>query len=178
MKEPIDFGDEVVRYSGPMKPEIPVEFSLNQKPSNGLNKAVVVSLNRARELDQNFLSNVLQEIDTPEYNGFNTQVCWESGMQTACKSAVRYMPLLNMKVADPDTMNTVIVKGLSIIEGVNGDCLVMTTDMQIYKIIVNIIFATLDLRTKVILILGFMHFLMDFVSCVDTLMSGSGLKSI
>ena len=31
------------------------------------------------------------------------------------------------------------------------DYLVMTADMQIYKIIVNIIFATLDLRTKVLL---------------------------
>ena len=177
MKEPIDLDDEVVRYSGPVKPDMPMELSWNQKPSDDLDKAVV-SLYRARELDYSFLSNVLQEADTPEYNGFNTQVCRESGMQTACKSIVRYMPLLNMKPADPDTVNTVIVKGLSIIEGANQDYFVMTADMQIYKIIVSIIFATLDLRTKVIPILGSTHFLMDFVSCVGTLMSGSGLKSI
>ena len=53
----------------------------------------------------------------------------------------------------------------------------MTADMQINKIIVNIIFTTPDLRTKFIPILSFMHFLVDFVSCVGTLMSGSGLKS-
>ena len=47
------------------------------------------------------------------------------------------MPLLNMKPADPDTVNTAIVKGLSIIEGANQYYLVMTADMQIYKIIVN-----------------------------------------
>ena len=99
-------------------------------------------------------------------------------MQIACKSAVYYMPLLNRKPADPDTVNTVIVKGLSIIEGANQDYLVMTADMQIYKIIVNIIFATPGLRIKVIPILGFMHFFMDFVFCVGTLISGSSLKSI
>ena len=177
MKEPIDLDDEVVRYSGPVKPDMPMELSWNQKPSDDIDKAVV-SLYRAQELDYSFLSNVLQGADTPEYNGFNTQVCRESGMQTACKSIVRYMPLLNMKPADPDTVNTAIVKGLSIIEGANQDYFVMTADMQIYKIIVSIIFATLDLRTKVIPILGFTHFLMNFVSCVGTLMSGSGLKSI
>ena len=57
------------------------------------------------------------------------------------------MPLLNIKPADPDTVNTAFVKGLSLIEGVNQDCLVMTADMQIYKIIVNIMFAIPDLRT-------------------------------
>ena len=112
-----------------------------------LTMAVVVSLNRAQELDYSFLSNVLQEADAPEYNGFNTQVCRESGMQTVCKSAVRYMPLLNMKPADPDSVNTAFVKRLSLIEGGNQDCLVMTADMQIYKIIVNIMFAIPDLRT-------------------------------
>ena len=51
-----------------------------QKPSDDLDMAVVVSLNRAQEVDYRFLSNVLQEADSPEYNGLNTQVCRESGM--------------------------------------------------------------------------------------------------
>ena len=83
-----------------------------------------------------------------------------------------------MKPTDPDTVNTAFVKGLSFVERTNQDYIVMTADMQIDKIFVNIIFATPDLRTYVIPFLGFKHFLMDFVYCVGTLMSGSSLKSI
>ena len=53
----------------------------------------------------------------------------------------------------------------------------MTSERQIYKVIVNFIFATPDLRTIVIHILGIMPFFVDFVSCVGTLMSDIGLKS-
>ena len=79
MKEPIDLDDEVVRYSLHMRLHMPVELSLNQKPSDDLDKTVVVSLKRAWELDYSFLSNVLQEADTPEHNGFTTlQGIWNA----------------------------------------------------------------------------------------------------
>ena len=178
MKEPIDLDQTVVRYRGPKKPDMPVQFSLNLKPSDELEQAVGISLNRARELDFNFLSSVLQEANTPEYNGFNTRICRETGMMPASKSAVRYMPLLYMKPADPDTVNTAIVNGLRIVQELNQEYLVITADQQIYKVIVDILFATPDLITKMMPILGFMHFLMDFVSCIGTLMADSGLSNI
>ena len=178
MKEPIDLDQTVVRYRGPKKPDMPVQFSLNLKPSDELEQAVGISLNRARELDFNFLSSVLQEANTPEYNGFNTRICRETGMMPASKSAVRYMPLLYMKPADPDTVNTAIVNGLRIVQELNQEYLVITADQQIYKVIVDILFATPDLITKMMPILGFMHFLMDFLSCIGTLMADSGLSNI
>lgn len=178
MKEPIDLDQTVVRYRGPKKPDMPVQFGLNLKPSDELEQAVGISLNRARELDFNFLSSVLQEANTPEYNGFNTRICRETGMMPASKSAVRYMPLLYMKPADPDTVNTAIVNGLRIVQELNQEYLVITADQQIYKVIVDILFATPDLITKMMPILGFMHFLMDFVSCIGTLMADSGLGNI
>ncbi|MEG7522541.1 MAG: hypothetical protein M3H12_05505, partial [Chromatiales bacterium] len=128
MKEPIDLDQTVVRYRGPKKPDMPVQFSLNLKPSDELEQAVGISLNRARELDFNFLSSVLQEANTPEYNGFNTRICRETGMMPASKSAVRYMPLLYMKPADPDTVNTAIVNGLRIVQELNQEYLVITAD--------------------------------------------------
>ena len=88
------------------------------------------------------------------------------------------MPLMNMKPADPDTVNTAIVNGLHIVQEANQEYLVMTADQQIYKVIVEILSSTLDPIKKVIPILGFMHFPMDFVTCVGTLMADSGLKSI
>ena len=178
MKEPIDLDQVVVRYTGPKKPDMPQQFSINFKPSDDLKQAIRISLNRARQLDFNFLSTVFQEANTPEYNGFNTRFCREAGMMPASKSAVRYMPLLYMKPADPDTVNTAIVNGLRIVQEANQEYLVITADQQIYKVIVDILFATPDLMFKVIPILGFMHFLMDFVSCIGKLMAGSGLKNI
>ena len=147
MMELTDLDDEVERFSMPKKPDMPVEFSLNQKPYDYIEK-VVVSLIRAQELDYSFLSNVLQDTGNPEFSGFNTQVFWESGMQTACESAVQYMPLFNMKPANPNTVNTAIVKGLRLIGRVNQYYLVMTAGMQIYKITVNIILQLLIWELK------------------------------
>ena len=83
-----------------------------------------------------------------------------------------------MKPADPDTVNTAIVNRLRIVQELNQEYLVITADQQIYKVIVDILFATPDLITKMMPILGFMHFLMDFVSCIGTLMADSGLSNI
>ena len=58
------------------------------------------------------------------------------------------MPLLYMKPADPDTVNTAIVNGLRIVQEANQEYLVMTADQQIYKFIVDIFFATPDLITN------------------------------
>ena len=178
MKEPIELVQTVVRYTGPKKPNMPVQASLKYEPSKELEEAASISLNRARELDFNFLLSVLQNPETPEYNGFNTRICREAGMKLARKSAVRYMPLINMKPADPDTVNTAIHNAMHMVRETNQEYLVITADQQIYKVIVDILFATPDLMTKLIPILGFMHFLMDFIACVGKLMADSGLKTI
>ena len=160
----------VVRYSGPKKPDMQLQFSINLKPSDELERAVGITLNICSKIA------VLQEANIPEYNRSNTRICREAGMMPASKSDVRYMPLLYMKPADPDTVNTAIVNGLRIVQEANQEYLVMTADQQIYKVIVDIFFANPDLITK--MILGFMHVLMDFVSCIGTLMAVSGLKNI
>ena len=75
-------------------------------------------------------------------------------------------------------MYTAITEGLRIVQEENQDFLVLTADQQIYKVIVDILFATPDLITKVIRVLGLMHFVMDSVSCIGTVMTDSGLKVI
>ena len=59
-----------------------------------------------------------------------------------------YMPLFNMKPANPDTVNTAFVKGLRVIGRANQYYLVMTAGMQIYKITVNIILQLLIWELK------------------------------
>ena len=154
-----------MRYSGPKKPDMQLQFSINLKPSDELEQAVGITLNICSKIA------VLQEANIPEYNRFNTRICREAGMMPASKSDVRYMPLLYyMKPADPDTVNTANVNGVHIVKEAN----------QEYLVFVDIFFAsaTTDLITKIIPILGFMHFLMDFVSSIGTLMAVSGLKNM
>lgn len=56
--------------------------------------------------------------------------------------------------------------------------MVLTCDQQLYKIVVDINFYTPALLNQVVAVLGGMHFLMDFVGCVGSLMAENGTKAI
>ena len=75
-------------------------------------------------------------------------------------------------------MLTSITRGFEVTRDSNQGILVLICDQQIYKIVVDITFHQLELLTGIVVILGGMHFLMDFVCCVGTLMADSGLKDI
>ena len=59
--------------------------------------ATKVSLARARDVDFAFFNNVLFKAKTPEYNGYNTRLKCEAGMSPTQKSAIVYLPLIDMK---------------------------------------------------------------------------------
>ena len=124
------------------------------------------------------MKDILLTDGTLEYNGYNTKLCRESGMSIAPKTSVAYLPLIEMKAADPNTVLAAITKGFKITRAADQSILVLTCDLQIYKIAVDISYYQSDLLTNMVLILGGMHFLMDFVSCIGTLMASSGLKEI
>ena len=75
-------------------------------------------------------------------------------------------------------MLTSITRGFEVTRDSNQGILVLTCDQQIYKIVVDITFHQPELLTGIVVILGGMHFLMDCVGCVGTLMADSGLKDI
>ena len=54
----------------------------------------------------------------------------------------------------------------------------MTADLQIYKIIVSILFYQPDLLTYIVALLGQMHMLMDFIAALGTLAKSCGLYEI
>jgi len=83
-----------------------------------------------------------------------------------------------MKPSDPTTVLTAITKGFEVTKNSNQDILVLTCDRAIYKIVVDIAFHQPVLLTTIVPILGGMHFIMDFVSSIGTLMKDSGLKEI
>lgn len=178
MKQELPWEVLQVKYEGPKKPAMPMTATNSFTMSDAFVTATKVSEARARDIDIAFFRDVLLNDNTPEYNGYNTQFCRESGMNPAPKSAVVYLPLINMKASDPNTVLTSMHRGLQITRDSNQEIMVLTCDQQIYKIVVDITFHQPELLTGVVAILGGMHFLMDFVGCIGTLMADSGLKDI
>ena len=93
-----------------------------------------------------------------------------------CSCWQTFISLLN--ASDQNTVPTSITRGFEVTRDSNQDILVLTCDQQIYKIVVDITFHQPELLTGIVVILGGMHFLMDFVGCVGTLMADSDLKDI
>ena len=91
-------------------------------------------------------------------------------------TAVVYFPFFNMKPSGPTTVLPSITKGSEVTRASNQDILALTCEQAIYKIVVDITFKQPELLTNIIAILGGMHFLMDFISCIGTLMAESGIK--
>ena len=60
--------------------------------------------------------DVLCKDDCPEYNGFNTKRMRDMNMPSEPKTVVHYRPLLDMVLAEPDTMLTAVCDAMSISE--------------------------------------------------------------
>ena len=178
MKIPIACETPVIMYKGPKKPDMPIAATFTAELAQEHVAQQLVSLARARDIDFSFLKDIILEDGTPEYNGYNTRVCREAGMIPAPKSAYSYQPLINMKPTDPTTVLTSITRGIELTRDANQNILVITADAAIYKIIVDISFQQPDLLGSTVALLGGMHLLMDFVSCIGTLMTDCGLKEV
>eukprot|EP00745_Piridium_sociabile_P037812 TRINITY_DN68984_c0_g1_i6.p1 TRINITY_DN68984_c0_g1~~TRINITY_DN68984_c0_g1_i6.p1 ORF type:complete len:1121 (+),score=248.01 TRINITY_DN68984_c0_g1_i6:81-3443(+) len=178
MKIPIACETPITTYKGPKKPDMPLAAAYKVELGQEHVTTQLVSLARARDIDFAFLEDIVLKEGTPEYNGYNTRVCRETGMTPAPKSAYSYLPLLNMKPTDPTAVLTSITRGIELTRDANQDILVITADAAIYKIIVDISFHQPDLLGSMVALLGGMHLLMDFVSCIGTLTTDCGLKEV
>ena len=136
----------------------------------------LVSLARAHNIDFLFLKDIILKDGTPEYSGYNTRVCYETGMTQVPKSAYSYQPLINMKPSDPTTVFTSNNRGFELTQDANQNILLITADAAIYKIIVYISFQQPDLHSNMVALLGGMYLLMDFVPCIGTFMTDCGRK--
>ena len=65
-----------------------------------------ISINRAKELDNEFFISIIKENSTPEFNGFNTRVLRMAGYHCTPATTVCYVPLINLNPAHPDTVQT------------------------------------------------------------------------
>ena len=91
--DPIDFQVDVKRYHGPKNP------SMILLPSNLTetdNVATKILRDQATLIDMNFIQDVLNKDDCPEYNGFNTNRMREMNIPSDPKTVVHYHPLIDI----------------------------------------------------------------------------------
>jgi len=169
---------EIQHYHGPKRPDMPVNECTRNVLSLKLLAKMVVIKTQASDMDINFLKDVVSQISTPEYGGYNTAIvrCQSKELKPATK--VMYTPLIDMIPSDPDTMMTAMVKAQQISHELGQSFTVFTADQQLYRVMINVLWVHPKMFPNFYPRLGGMHTLMSFVGCVGALMSNSGLEDI
>ena len=114
---------------------------------------------------------------TPEYSGFNTKIAREQGQGVKPKTLTIFTPLIDSKPSDPTTIKTAMMEGQRITIASGQKITVFTTDQQLYRISLFVLWNQPSLALDFVLRLGGMHLLMTFVGSVGTLMANSGLDT-
>ena len=81
MSNPIDYKLDVI-YSDPKNPKMPAQFLKKQVPLLKLLDHMIVSQQRANERNINVLSDVVKNVDCPEFSG----LCREQGQSLQPKT--------------------------------------------------------------------------------------------
>jgi hypothetical protein len=79
MKDEVGNEVPVQRYQGKKKPSMPLSESYHSPPTLRLLAQQNISLRRAKETDLMFLKDVTSQPNTPEFNGYNTQLARNQG---------------------------------------------------------------------------------------------------
>ena len=124
------------------------------------------------------MKSVLMDRECPEYNGFCSLTNRSQGHQKRPKTTTVYLPLTDMKPADPTTLKTSIMRAKKVCEDHGQSICVYTCDEQLYRISLFVLFDQPGLFKNFFLRLGGMHLIMSYVGSIGTLMSGSGLEKI
>ena len=165
---------DVQRYSGPKKPKmlgikVPV-LPLCVMAMQSISKI------RAHQRDFDFLIKVRKCV----HNGMALTLLLKGseGQTPRPKTVVAYLPLLDMKPADPDTVLTAMIEAERILQDICQDICVLTCDQQLYKVAVDITWPYPEQFNNVFIRLGGIHFIMNFIGCVGSLMAETGLSDI
>ena len=106
------------------------------------------SVTRACDNDFHIMKDILSKVGTPEYNGYNTCICRETGIKPPKRSVYCYLPLLNITPTDSTLLILLIIcisRGFEVTQDASQDILVITADVVIYKVIVDFSFLQPDL---------------------------------
>ena len=96
----------IYRYKGPAKPPMPKSDSKIQVLPRKVLASAQVSMNAAKDIDFHFMQLIANDVEVPEYNGYNTKIVRETGQKLQPKTYVTYFPLINMNPVAPDIILT------------------------------------------------------------------------
>ena len=102
----------------------------------------------------------------------------ESGASPKPATNTFYSPLIDMTPHDPDCIMTAMTEAMRITQGCGQEYTVFTTDQQLYRITLNVLWSHPSTFPKFIPRLGGKHMLISFVGCVGKLMTNSGLDTV
>ena len=138
----------------------------------------MISVDRARETDLQFLSDIISIPNTQEFGGYNTCHAREQGHASKPQTKTVYLPLIDMAHAEPTTMLTVMVEAQQLTNSTGQVYTIFTNDQQLYRIVVHITWVYNELFLNFIPRLGGIHTLMSLLGSIGTLMADTGLEPI
>ena len=160
-----------VPFHMPKNPPMPKSVALKVVPSLSFLCRTIISYQKASHEDMQFMKDITSLPECPEWTGYNTKRSRDAGMIPEPKAKVVFRPLINKTPSDPSTLKTAIQSGLTLVKGAGQDILVFTVDMQLYKVVVDMLFYEPSLFKVVVPMCGGMHMLMNFIHAVCVLLS-------
>ena len=132
----------------------------------------VVAKQRSEEEDFKFLKESVTLQNTPDYSGYNTKVRRNKSNKKR-KTNIFYKPLIDKKPTDPSTILTAMYEIERTSKDAGQEVAVFTCDQQLYRIVVDIVWANPGRWASFYPRLGGMHWLMSFIGSVGKLMGRS-----
>jgi hypothetical protein len=139
----------IERYHGPKHPDMPDQPPVDVHEGDTTLRHQAVSLSRARDLDVQFLKSITSNNNACEYGGYLTKVARDQNHTVRPATDTRYRPLLNMKPSDPSTVKTAMVEAQLLSSNCGQQFVVITADQQIYKVIIDNIWATPEVFSNI-----------------------------
>ena len=161
------------RYKGPSKPVMPPKEAVYHALPLKVIATAALSIKRANDLDFHLVNLIANDVQVPEYGGYNTKITRETDQQLKPATHTTHYPLINMNPAEPDTVISTMHLVKSVTEKAGQEYTVFTNDQQLFKIAIQITWWQPDFWKDFYPILGGMHMLMSFIGC--TLMANTGL---
>ena len=100
-----------------------------------------VLLSRATALDGQFLKDIVSDSSTPQYGGYSTEICRETGHTLKPRIEAVYKPLIDMMPSDPSTILTAMCEAQKETKRRGQTFTVLTADQQLYRVIVHVKWA-------------------------------------
>ena len=174
----VPYDVDIHRYQGLKQPEMPESHAIKAIPTLKLLAHQAIAVRRASEVNHSFLQDILAKEDCPEFHGYSTKLCRKQGHLPQPKTKAIYLPLIDMKPSDPDTMLTAMVRVQELTSQTGQTFSLLTCDQQLYRDAVHVSWDQPERFKDMYLRLGGMHTLISFAGAVGSLMAESGLSDI